>query len=284
MTIELANEGLLEPYDSPATRDWPKKYRDENNRWYGFAARARVIAYAPDRIPSDNVPKTWMELTQERFKNRIVMADPRFGTTGGHLAVMKVFWDHEVMPGYFEAFIEGLATNHTRMLPSGNAGVVEAIAKGEADIGLTDTDDVWAAQAQELNIAFVYPNHSTEKGATGIGTLLIPNTVGLIKGGPHPQPARELMEFLLSEQVERTLAKSVSHNIPLRAKLAGDFADEIPPDPLKVDYVAVAAERKKAIQECMDIFEKVRQEEAAPAPEPRPENPPHDVDGDDDAP
>jgi hypothetical protein len=32
-----------------------------------------------------------MDLTNPNFRGRVVMADPRFGTTGGHLAAMKVF-------------------------------------------------------------------------------------------------------------------------------------------------------------------------------------------------
>src|SRR5262245_58729428 len=148
MTIGLASKGALEPHNSDATKDWPKEWRDSQNRWFGFAARARVIAYSPQRVPAERVPKTWMALaTDDRFKGRIVMADPRFGTTGGHLGAMKAYWDSKVMSGYFGAFADGLAEQGVRMLPGGNAGVVEAVALGEADVGMTDTDDVWAAQA-----------------------------------------------------------------------------------------------------------------------------------------
>ena len=41
--------------------------------------------------------------------------------------------------GYYDAFLMGLAANEVRLLPSGNAGVVAAVATGEADLGLTDT-------------------------------------------------------------------------------------------------------------------------------------------------
>ena len=79
------------------------------------------------------------------------MADPRFGTTGGHLAAMKAYWTSIMGAAYYTAFLEGLAANNVRLLPSGNAGVVRAVADGEADLGLTDTDDVWAAQAIQVS-------------------------------------------------------------------------------------------------------------------------------------
>jgi iron(III) transport system substrate-binding protein len=271
MTIELAEEGLFDKFelatgvptaesssfttDSPQpSRDSPlppARYRDPQGRWYGFAGRARVIAYAPDRLADDEVPKTWMALTQDRFRGRIVMADPRFGTTGGHLAAMKTYWDRHVMPGYYAAFLDGLADNKVRLLAGGNAAVVDAVVRGEADLGMTDSDDVWAAQAQGHNIELIYPNHSTEMDERGIGTLLIPNTVALIKGAPHPVQARQLMAFLLSEHVERLLVESPSHNMPLRPSLADAYPQYAIPDPLQVDYHQAAKMRSAAIQQAM---------------------------------
>lgn len=250
MTIKLAEEGVLEPYDSPATADWPREFRDPQGRWYGFAARARVIVYAPDRVAEDELPKTWMDLTDPPFKGRIVMADPRFGTTGGHLGAMKAYWSRLVAPAYYEAFLMGLADNEVRMLPSGNAGVVAAVATGEADLGLTDTDDVWAAQARGFDVKLIYPRHGIV-GAAGAGTLLIPNTVARVKAGPNPHTAGRLIDFLLSEPVERMLAESVSHNVPVRDELAVDYPQYAVPDPLKIDYRRAANVMSGAVDQAM---------------------------------
>lgn len=248
MTIDLAKEGMFDEHDSSVTANWPAGFCDPRHCWYGFATRARVIVYAPDRIKSDELPRTWMDLTQDRFKDRIVMADPRFGTTGGHLGAMKAYWDHEVMPGYFAAFVEGLAENNVRLLPSGNAGVVDAVAKGEADLGMTDTDDVWAAQAQGLNVKLIYPAHNVATDETGVGTLVIPNTVARLKDGPHPELAKRLVDFLLSEKVELMLAESDAHNIPVRPALAANYSQYAAPDPLKIDYAKAADMRPSAVR------------------------------------
>ncbi len=249
-TIRLADEGVLAPYQSPATREWPQEHRDPEYRWYGFAARARVIVYAPDRVPPERRPQTWMELTRDHFRGRIVMADPRFGTTGGHLAAMKTYWDAAIMPGFYPAFLEGLAHNQVRLHPGGNAGVVAAVAEGEADLGLTDTDDVWAARALGRTVEMIYARHDVDAGP-GTGTLLVPNTVGLVRGGPDPLAAGRLIDFLLSEKVERLLAESVSHNVPLRPGLAGDYAPYAVPDPLQVDLGRAAAQLDVAVDQAM---------------------------------
>ena len=215
MTIMLAEEGVLDPFVSETAAERPERFRDPQNRWYGFGARARVIVYAPDRVAADEVPRTWMDLTNPAFKGRIVIADPRFGTTGGHLGAMRAYWTKLVGPGYYEAFLLGLADNEVRMLPSGNAGVVRSVADGEADLGCTDTDDVWAAQARGYALDLVYPRHAVD-GVPGGGTLLIPNTVGRVRGGPNPETAAALIDYLLSSDVELMLARSVSHNVPVR--------------------------------------------------------------------
>lgn len=256
-TIDLARKGVLEAYESETTRQWPAQHRDPQNRWFAFAARARVIVYATDRVAADDAPKTWLDLTQSdhSWSNRIVMADPRYGTTGGHLGAMKAYWTQLAGPTYYDAWLLGLTENGVRVLPSGNAGVVRAVVGGEADVGLTDTDDVWAAQAQGANIAMVYPRHTFGLGdGGGGGTLLIPNTVARVKGGPNPEAAGQLIDFLLSETVERLLAESVSHNIPLRPGLAEDYSQYAVPDPLDVDYGRAADMMQDAIDSAWDAL------------------------------
>jgi iron(III) transport system substrate-binding protein len=259
MTIDLASEGLLAPHESDATRDWPAPHRDDERLWHGFAARARVIVFSTDRVPSEHVPDTWMGLTQERFRGRVVMADPRFGTTGGHFAAMKAYWNRLGIPGYYEAFLEGLRDNEIRLLASGNAGVVEAVVRGEADIGMTDTDDVWVARERGAKIDIVYARHNADDGP-GTGTLLIPNTVARIAGGPNPDAAARLIDFLLSERVERMLAESASHNVPLRPDFADSFPDLHVPNPLRVSFERAAALRREAVEQAMHVLTETKRE------------------------
>ncbi len=245
--IQLAQDGVLAPHDSPAVADWPASLRGRDGLWHGFAARARVIVYAPDRVPADVRPMRWLDLTHQRWRGRLVMADPRYGTTRGHMGAMKVYWDRAAMPGFFEAYVAKLADNEVRMLPSGNAGVVEAVARGEADLGMTDTDDVWAAQANGLDVALIYPTHDLEPDRPGAGTLLIPNSVARVKGGPNPDAAAILIDFLLSAEVERRLAETDSHNVPTRPEVAAAYPQYAVDNPLDVDFARVAAVMDEAV-------------------------------------
>lgn len=260
-TIALADEDVLEPVASPSLDRWPAEHRDPSGRWFAFAARARVIVYAPSRVPEGSVPERWTDLARERFKGRVVMADPRFGTTRTHLGVLAVTMDRMLVPGAFEAFVEGLAETEARLLTSGNAGVVEAVAAGEADLGMTDADDVWAAKARGLDVELVYPRHAADPRMPGGGTLLIPNTVAVVRGTRRKDDALRLVEYLLSPECERTLAASVSRNIPLGPDVPIVSADVVtgqaslaPADPLRVDWRAASARTDAAVARAMEVL------------------------------
>jgi ABC-type Fe3+ transport system substrate-binding protein len=70
--------------------------------------------------------------------------------------------------------------------------------------------------------------------------------VALVVGGPHPQPARRLIDFLTCEQAERLLARSDSRNIPVRQSLRQELGLAPPPE-TKLGFDRIADEFDKAI-------------------------------------
>ncbi|MBL9147283.1 MAG: extracellular solute-binding protein [Phycisphaerae bacterium] len=260
-TIALADEGLVEPSiretpngpEPAALAAWRPEFRDAQGRWFAFAARARVIVYATDRVKGDDIPSRWTDLAKPRFKGRVVMADPRFGTTRTHMGVFATTLDRLMVAGAFDAYLLGLRENEVRLLTSGNAGVVDAVAAGEADVGMTDTDDVFAAIDRGLPVAMVMPRHAIDARPGG-GTLLIPNTVGVVTGTTRGDEARQFVEFLLSSDGEAMLAASPSRNIPLGS--AGSTRLDGPdglqkPDWLLVDWTKATKATDDAVARAM---------------------------------
>lgn len=259
-TIQLAGEGILAEAHSPALDAWPTQHRSDEGRWFAFAARARVIVYSTERVAKDDAPTTWMQLVQDRWHGRVAMADPRFGTTRTHLGVLGAMWDRRMMPGFLDAWLEGLRENDIALLTSGNGGVVEAIAHGQYDVGMTDTDDVWGAQAQGWKVDLVYPRHVADAHEPGGGTLLIPNTCALVAGRSERQAeAIRLLEYLLSPEVERALMKSPSRNIPLGPALADEAATLLPPDPFLVDWARAAEASDRASNHAATVLRAPRE-------------------------
>lgn len=242
-TVRLARDGLLAEYAGPATAARKGRFADGKGRWHGFALRARVIGYSTQRVPAAEAPQTLEDLLDSRWRGRIVMADPRFGTTGGDVASWFAHYGRDRA----RAILAALKANEVRLV-DGNSTAVRMVATGQADICLTDTDDVYAAQRNGWPIAMNFLDQG------GDGVLTIPNTVAVIAGAPHPQQAGALMEFLLSADVEEMLAASDSHNCPTHPDAVGKFPQYAIPKPLQVDYGKVADALNEAIASAGEVL------------------------------
>lgn len=257
-TIQLSREGILEPYTSATEvqdfpEGWPAEMRGENGDWYGFASRARVIVYNTARLSPEEVPMRLRELTDQRWRNGVGMAQPQFGTTRGHMGALVAICGSEQT----EAWLRSMRANGMRLY-DGNATVVRAVAHGEIDLGLTDTDDVWAGQRNDWPVELVYeePDEDTADHGGGLcsfGPMLIPNTVAKVRGGPNPEAAAILIDFILSERVERMLAESESGNIPVRPDVAAEYPRSVIPAGRMPDLQTVT----DSIPDAMEICERI---------------------------
>ena len=243
-TIRMAREGLLTSYKSEKTENHPKKFCDQNGMWYGFALRARVIAYNTQKVSAENAPRSLEDLLDVKWRGRIVMASPEFGTTGGGVASWFAFYGDEEA----ERILRALKANQIRLV-EGNSTAVRMAATGQADICLTDSDDVYAGIRNGWPVAMNYLDQKES------GCLAIPNTAAVINGAPHPQQAAVLMDFLLSEKLERMLAESDSHNWPVNVNLQEKFEQYRIGKILDLEYERIADNLPEAIKRAREILE-----------------------------
>ena len=196
-TVMLKKDGLLEQYCSPQAADIARVYKDENCYWTGFAARARVIISNTDMM-SDN-PTSIYDLKDEEWKGKTCISNPLLGTTSTHAAsIFALMGDEDA-----EKFFTDLKENDIQILES-NSMVRDQVVAGECYFGLTDTDDAYDAVNEGKHVKMIFP----DQGENDIGDLIIPNSVMIIKGAPHSEEAKILIDYLLSSQVEEKLAAS----------------------------------------------------------------------------
>ena len=193
-------------------------------------------------VANDAAPvKGLSDLTDPLFKGKIALARPTAGTTGGHVAALYVRWGEQGAGQYFR----NLRDNGAKVV-GGNSVVADEVGKGTVWVGLTDNDDVENVQKAGGKVRMVLP----DQGPDGQGTLTIPCTVGLVAGAKHPEPARKLIDYLLSKEVERKLIEAKFGRYPVRGG-QGDEAVKT----MDVDYRAVAKVLPKAVQQATDILE-----------------------------
>lgn len=211
-TIRLQRRGILMPYHSPNGFGLPHA---EDFSWHGFAARARVLIVNTEIVADGDVPKRLADLAQPRFRGKVAMAKPFFGTTATHAACLFAYWKaRDGTTAKAERFFRSLKENAVRIVP-GNKQVAVGVGRGQFAVGITDTDDAIAEVRAGRPVQIVFP----DQGAAEMGTLFLPNTVALIRGCPHPEAGKRLIDFLLSPEVEKSLAESSSCQIPLRKRV-----------------------------------------------------------------
>jgi iron(III) transport system substrate-binding protein len=245
-TIRLQKQGILEPYASPSAAAYPAAFKAKDHTWHAFAARARVLLVNTKLVPADRRPAGLAELTGPRWRGRVAMAKPQFGTSATQAACLFQAWG----AAKARAWYRGLRANGVHVEP-GNKQVAEGVGRGQYAVGLTDTDDAVAEVEAGNPVAIVYPDRDAPAGS-GRGTLFIPNTVAVVRGCPNPEGARQLVDYLLSAEVEGKLARSASRQIPLNPEVRAQLPREIETPrtvrALPVDFER-AADRWDEVQE-----------------------------------
>jgi iron(III) transport system substrate-binding protein len=260
-TIRLQKQGLLEAYDSPSAKPYPAEAKAADHTWHAFATRARILIVNTRLVPEKDRPRSLLDLTDARWRHRVVMAQPQYGTSATQaVCLFQVLGSERAKKFYLD-----LKANGVQIAP-GNKQVAEWVGQGrtpggqEVVLGITDTDDAMEEVRDQHDVAILYPDRDAS-AESKLGTLFIPNTLAILKGAPNPEGARRLIDYLLSADVEKRLAEGPSHQVPLNP----DVKAELPPQietPRSVRAMPVDFEKAAELWAEVETF--VRQEFAAP--------------------
>lgn len=235
-TIRLARRGVYDRYESPAAAPYPDWTRPADRTWQAFAARARVLIVNTNLVTEGDRPRRLLDLGQPKWKSRVAMAKPQFGTTATHAACLF----EALGPDAAKAFYRGLQANDVVVVP-GNKQVARGVADGRFAVGMTDSDDALIELNDGKPVAIVFPDGG---GDSPLGTLYIPNTVAVVKGCPNPEAARRLVDYLLRPETETKLAEGGGFQIPLNptvaAKLPPTLLTPTQGKPMRVDFEKAA--------------------------------------------
>lgn len=245
-TLRLKQAGLLRAHNSRLKSEYPAAFVSTESDWYGFAARARVFLVNTEKLPvRSQWPTSMDDLIDPKWQGNCAVAKPLFGTTATQAAVLYNEWGNDKARTYLEQVAKNAA------IEGGNKQVAINVARGRYAFGLTDTDDAIVEIEQGNPVAIVFP----DQGENQPGTLLIPNTISLIAGGPNPVQARKLIDFLLQQSVEDQLAAGRSAQIPLN--LNSQVRSRVEPEQLKVmpvDFEAAAENWDEIKSQIQAIF------------------------------
>ncbi|MCR3906558.1 MAG: Fe(3+) ABC transporter substrate-binding protein [Tenericutes bacterium] len=195
---------LLQPVTSDVLEEQvPSKYKDTNHYWYGLTMRARVLVYHPDRVNASEL-STYEDLTDSKWEGRIVT---RTSTNIYNQSLMSSMI--EIMgEQQARAWAAGLVQNFARDPQGNDRDQAKAVVSGEADIAIMNTyyigrmlnsSDPYEVEVGET-VRIFFPNQDTT------GTHINVSGAGVAKHSKNIDEAIELIEFLTSEEAQRSYA------------------------------------------------------------------------------
>jgi iron(III) transport system substrate-binding protein len=193
MSDANAKGWMMTVNDVPALKEFPKQHwRD----FYGLVSyQGQGICWNTQLVPEGL--KDWPDLLNPKFKDNMLMSDPRTGGTGR--ATWVTFNDL-----YGPSFMEKIVAQNPRIVDSTVVGA-QQIAAGAAMVYFTVTHTSVAPMIDaKAPIADVIPDKTNF-----VGTYF-----GLAKAAPHPNAARLLLNFMLSKEGQGIINTEASSPIP----------------------------------------------------------------------
>ncbi|MEX0995673.1 MAG: Fe(3+) ABC transporter substrate-binding protein [Flavobacteriaceae bacterium] len=194
----------------------PSHMMDTDKNWFALTKRARVIAYAKDRVNPEDL-STYQALTDAKWKNKILVR------SSGNIYNQSLLASIIAHQGDDEAkaWAEGVVQNMARTPKGNDRDQIKAVAAGEGDLAIVNTYYVGlltnSENPEERNVAesvgIFFPNQETT------GTHVNVSGAGVAKYAPNKANAIKFIEFLVSEEAQKVFALS-NYEYPVNSNVA----------------------------------------------------------------
>ncbi len=183
----VAEAGLFTQLSDEIASAIPAQYVAANRNWVGVTGRARVFAYAPDRVKT--LPLSVADLTKSEYKNQVGIAP----TNASFQAFVTALIENKGAD-FAKSWLKALQANGVKIYPK-NSAIVEAIDKGEISIGLVNHYYIWEVSeglGRDINVKNGF------FAAGDIGNLINVSGAGVLASSKKYAASEDLINFLTS--------------------------------------------------------------------------------------
>jgi iron(III) transport system substrate-binding protein len=195
------DQGLLQSIESELLENSiPAHLQDVDNQWFGLTKRARIIAYAKDRVKPEEL-STYEDLVNKKWKGKILVRSSSNIYNQSLMASIIANNGEEAAKNW----AEGIVANMARSPKGSDRDQVKAVVAGEGDLAIVnsyyigkmlnspDAEEVKTAQ----QIGLFFPNQE------GRGTHINVSGAGVAKYAPNKENAILFIEYLISEEAQQ---------------------------------------------------------------------------------
>ncbi len=201
--------GLLDKLNMPVLSErLPKEMLGKNGTWTPLTMRARVIVYSKKRVKKDDLPKTYQDLADPKWKGRVLI---RSSSSGYNQSLLASILATEGK-GPALKWAEGVRKNMARPPQGGDRDQVRGVAQGLGDLAVSNSYYLGLLEKSEdkkdrdarAAVGVIFPN------AGDRGTHVNVSGAGIVKGAKNRENAVKLLEYLTSEEVQVQYQKMTS--------------------------------------------------------------------------
>lgn len=194
--MDAKEKDFLELYQSPNAEDVPAEYKDADGAW--IAKGLTVVGIAANNATLEELdlemPKTWDDLADPKYKDEIIMSNP--AVSGTNYAVVKGLLDlkgEEEGWAYFEKLNENIPFYSKR-----GGDPIEKVSQGEFALGIVPVAKNTMDTAEEFDLTIAFPED---------GIPWVPEGVAIFKGSENVDVAKAFMDFMFTEEAMTLLAE-----------------------------------------------------------------------------
>ena len=239
------NAGLLEAYQPKGVEALKPAFRSSDGSWTGQDAFLGVICFntVEGQKSALELPKSWKDLTDAKYKDKLVMPHPASSGTG-YLTVAA--WMQLMGEAEAWTFMDALHQNIAVYTHSGSAPCVQA-AKGERVAGISF--DMRAAREKSAGapIEIISP-------AEGIGWDM--EAFAIVKGTKKADAARKVADWAVTKAASELYSKFyavVAH--PEVNNVPKNYPADAEARMAKVDFQKMADDRARVLAEWSKRYE-----------------------------
>ena len=186
--MQAKSEGLLQAYKP----SWDGKvdgiYKDKDSFWYGNWQTPVVIFYNNRLLTPDKAPKSWKDLVDPKWNNKIVIRYPLASGSMRSLYSAIIYQEYKkgMDPKAGYDFLKKLDAN-TKEYSNHSTVLFQSIAKGEGLVSAWAMPDVQTQIEKNMPFSIIMPSD---------GSPVITDCVGIVAGSKNIDGAKAFVEFI----------------------------------------------------------------------------------------
>jgi iron(III) transport system substrate-binding protein len=176
-----ADQGLFAKYVPAGSEAIDPAFKDKDGRWIGNFVSFVVLLYNKPAFEGKELPTSWRDLADPKYRNKTMFADPRVSGTG--MTVVSEF-----VQNFGREFLKEIAANRP-LIANGHPAMISTVIAGERTLCPMQDISIYSATSRKQPVGFVFPRE---------GAVAVPAFAAISAATTKMEAAKKFIDYLVS--------------------------------------------------------------------------------------